>query len=68
MEELENKPISKQFILLPNGEYNALWSGYGMIILVPDKINQYVDTVVGVRGVNVKTKVRIKNGFLYLND
>jgi hypothetical protein len=58
------KAINKQKVDLENGVYNALWSGYNMQIMIPNKENIYVETLVGVRGFNCKTIVEIKDGIL----
>jgi hypothetical protein len=56
--------INKEKVDLENGIYNALWSGYNMEIMVPNKEDVCVELVVGVRGIHCKTVVEIKDGFL----
>ena len=58
--------INKQFVNLPDGNYDALWSAYSMEILVPNKESVYVETIIGVRGINCKTKVIIKDKLLWI--
>ena len=56
--------INKQKIELPDGVYDALWSGFKMEIVIPNKENVYLDTVIGVKGINCETIVKVKNGLL----
>ena len=63
----ENEGIGKEIINLPNGKYNALWSGHSMEILVPEE-RVKVSTTMGVKGINVDTKVEIRNGLLYIKS
>jgi hypothetical protein len=55
------KNINKQLVELPDGKYDAIWSAYRMEILVPNQESVYVETVIGVKGINCKTKVIIKD-------
>ena len=50
--------VSDEKIDLPDGEYDALWSAYHMKIM-PKPIE--IKTKIGVRGINCKTKVIIKD-------
>jgi hypothetical protein len=61
---IEMKGINKQKVDLEDGIYNALWSGYNIQIMIPNKENVYVETVVGVKGINCKTIVEIEDGVL----
>jgi hypothetical protein len=56
--------INKQLVELPDGIYNALWSAYRMEILVPNSESVYVETTIGVKGINCKQKVKIKDKLL----
>lgn len=48
-------------INLPDDKYDAIWSGYGLEILIPNKQSINVTTNIGVRGLNCKCIVDIKN-------
>lgn len=58
------KKINKQLVDLPDGIYDTIWSAFKMEILVPNSESVYVDTTIGVKGINVKQKVRIKDKLL----
>ena len=58
------KNINKQLVELPDGKYDALWSAFRMEILVPNQESIYVETVIGVKGINCKTKVKVKDKLL----
>jgi hypothetical protein len=58
------KNINKQLIELPDGKYNALWSGFNMEILIPKENSVYVAVSIGCKGINCKTKVKIKDKLL----
>jgi len=58
------KNINKQLVELPDGEYNALWSTYRMEILLPNQESVYVENTIGVKGINCKTKIQIKDKLL----
>jgi|GEM_PF-4160475 len=53
--------MNKQIIDLPDGTYEALWSGYNMIITSSDK-NIPVGTTIGVKGINCKITVDVQDG------
>ena len=53
------KNINKQLVELPDGNYDALWSAFNMEILIPNQQSVYVETTVGVKGINCKIKVEI---------
>ncbi len=53
--------VSNEKVDLPDGVYNALWSGYQMKILAPDK-DVYIMTENGVRGMYIETTIEIKDG------
>lgn len=57
--------ISEQIVDLEDGTYDAIWSGYNMEIIIPDKESVYVETTIGVKGINCKTIVEVKSGSLY---
>ena len=56
--------INKQKVDLGNGIYNALWSGFIIRIMIPHKGNIHIETKIGVKGINCKTIVEIKDGDL----
>lgn len=58
------KNINKQLVELPDGNYDALWSAYRMKILIPNKESVYVETVIGIKGINCEIKVEIKDKLL----
>lgn len=58
--------ISDAEINLPDGIYNALRSGYDIQILHSDGDVFVMNTTIGVRGINVKTVVEVKNKILYM--
>ena len=56
--------INKQWIDLPNGLYDALWSSNHMEILIPDKESVFIETIIGVKGIKCKQRVGIKDKLL----
>lgn len=56
--------INKHKVELADGVYDALWSGYKMEIVILNEENVFLDTVIGVKGINCKTIVKVKNGLL----
>lgn len=58
------KNINKQLVELPDGKYDALWSGFKIEILVPNENSVYVTVSMGCKGINCKTKVKIKDKLL----
>lgn len=56
--------VNKQEVKLENGIYNALWSGFNMQIIIPNKENVYIETIIGIKGINYKTIVEIEDGVL----
>ena len=53
------KKQSEEKVNLPDGEYHGLWSAYTLEIIPPSIV---VKTIDGVRGINCKTIVVIKDG------
>ena len=56
---MKNKKHSEQKVNLPDGEYQGIWSAYTLQILPPPIV---VRTIDGIRGVNCKAKVIVKDG------
>ena len=53
----------KQKVDIPDGEYDALWSGYKLKILSSDGDEMVVsETYIGVKGINCSAKVKVKHG------
>lgn len=60
-----NININKEKILLPDGDYTAWWSGYQMEIEVAENKSVIIkDLLQGIRGINVKTNIVVKNGYI----
>ena len=59
---MKNAKSIDQNLNLPEGRFYAKWSGYTINLLLPDweKFNIKMDQ--GIRGVNMKCTVEIKNG------
>jgi hypothetical protein len=55
------KNINKQLVELPDGKYDALWSASNLEILVPKKKSICVETKILIKGINFKTKIKIKD-------
>ena len=59
------KKITKkvpQEVTLPDGLYNAIWSGF--IISLSYENNDYeLETVIGVKGINIKVIVEVNSGY-----
>lgn len=55
--------VTKTKVEIPDGDYNALWSAYTLVILDSNgtKIAE-TKTYIGVRGINCPTKVKVKKG------
>jgi len=48
---------------IPDGDYNALWSAYTLVILDSDGSEIAESrTYIGVKGINCPTKVKVKHG------
>lgn len=58
--------LSNNKVNLPNGDYKAIWSGYNLVIIKPDESQIKVETIIGVRGINISIKVVVENESLYL--
>ena len=56
------KNINEQKVNLPNGEYNTLWSGGKMEIVVVGNKNVIIDTNIQVKGINCEQKIKIEDG------
>lgn len=57
--------INEAPITLANGTYSAWWSAYEMRIIVPGKtIVTVKDLRQGVRGMNVRTNIILKDGYI----
>lgn len=52
---------TREEIRLPNGEYDAIQNGFHLEIIVPEGENVITTTSVGVKGLNIKRKLRITN-------
>jgi hypothetical protein len=61
------KNIAFTKVLIPDGTYDALWSGYVLDILFPLTNDRYasVKTIDGVRGINCPVKVIVIEGDVY---
>ena len=55
--------MSTQEVDLPDGEYKALWSGYHLEILSDEPVE--IKTIDGVRGINQKKDILVKNRKVY---
>ena len=58
MMSLAIKPID-----LPDGKYDATWSGYKLEIQADGKIVK-TETTLGIRSVNVKIKIKVTGGLV----
>lgn len=58
------KNINKQIVDLPNGTYDALWTGFSIKVITPTNDFVYVETSIGVKGINCIVQVKIINGLL----
>jgi hypothetical protein len=64
--------INKQKVDLPDGIYDAKWSGHNIEIIVPKKESDSFDNSIWVLasvasiGINVEIKVEITSGMLYI--
>lgn len=56
--------VNKEKVDLPDGIYNALMSGYKMKIMIPFKQNIEIDTILGVKGIDSKMMISVKNGMV----
>ena len=61
----KRKPLNKEKVQLTNGLYFGLWSGYELVIQLPNKNNYRLDTIEGVRGINCETNVEVVDGFVF---
>ena len=53
------------YVEIENGVYDARWSAYHLEILNPDNsILIAVKTHIGVKGINIKKQVRVKDGLV----
>jgi hypothetical protein len=57
------KLLSTQVVDIPDGEYEAKWSGYTLEINAGDK-NVKTETIMGMRGINIRLKVRVIGGLV----
>ena len=64
------KSLSKEKEEIPNGIYDALWSGYSLDILsnYNSNIISTIKTIDGVRGINCRVKVEIVDGDVYIYE
>lgn len=60
------KAKSLEPVNIPDGKYMALWSAYYITVLMPDWSEISVKMNNGVRGINCKETVLIKNGIVYV--
>ena len=58
MMSLAIKPID-----LPDGKYDAIWSGYNLEIQADGKVVK-TETTVGIRSINVRIKVKVTGGLV----
>ena len=56
-------PLSIKPIDLPDGKYDAVWSGYKLEIKADGKIVK-TETTMGIRSVNVKIKIKVTGGLV----
>lgn len=68
LNESDDHVLSTHEVHLNDGEYDGLWSGYHLEILVPNSPSIEIKTIDGVRGMNCKQKLRIKDHKVYRND
>lgn len=57
---------SIEIVNIPDGQYRALWSAYYITVLMPDWSEIEVKMDNGIRGINFKETVLIKNGIVYV--
>jgi hypothetical protein len=61
------KNITKEIIDSKlDGVYDALRSGYHIVIKLPNDYEVDIETTEGIRGINYPVKVKINNGELYI--
>lgn len=53
--------LTYDLVALPDGTYNARWSGYSLKIIGEDDVLEVI-TIEGIRGINVHIRVRVKDG------
>lgn len=62
----DDNKISDNRVDLPDDIYDALWGGHVMKILIKGDVVRIIDTNEGVRGIDCKTTIAIKNQYIYL--
>jgi hypothetical protein len=65
-----NNPKSKTKMLNapPDGTYYAKWSGYTIRLILPDWEDVNIEMDQGIRGVNHKCVVVVRDGFFEITD
>lgn len=61
MKNISKEVLSSKF----DGEYDALWSAYHIVINLQG-FELSIETTVGVRGINCPVRVKINDGKLYI--
>tara|TARA_R110002167_G_scaffold363475_1_gene583607 strand:- start:293 stop:487 length:195 start_codon:yes stop_codon:yes gene_type:complete len=56
--------ICEKLVVLPNGEYDTLWTGSRMEILISEINNMIVKTIIAVKGINCKQKIIVREGVI----
>ena len=67
-DEFSKRNYSLEGTAIPDGEYDALMSGYSLNVILPDGSKSPTYKMKnGVRGRDCKMKVEIKDGTIYIN-
>jgi len=65
---MKNAKSVDKILNLPEGKFYAKWSGYTINLILPDFENFNIKMDQGIRGVNMKCAVEIKNGIVEVID
>lgn len=62
---LKNQYLNHFYFFIPNGIYDATWSGFEMEIHIPGNTHSFnFQTTIGVKCMNCKVKVEVTDGWV----
>ena len=65
---MNNPKSTEKYLNLPEGKFFAKWSGYTINLLLPEWEGVNIRMDQGIRGVNSKCVVVVKDGFVEIID
>jgi hypothetical protein len=61
---MKNPKSTEKYLNLPEGKFFAKWSGYTVNLLLPEWEEFNIKMDQGIRGVNMKCEVEVKDGIV----